>query len=252
MTWRALVRRRIPTWARDAVRWYRRQGFRYKKHRESPTDYLTEYDHRSLRRAKGSILWNDSWVGATRSTIELLVELGVVRDGDTVIDYGAGIGRISRALAERFQVRVLAVDRSADMRRHALAYIPPQYLDGTIQLLSDVELLERLPSLTGSIDALLFIEVLQHIPEPIIDDLLPQLLTALKPGGRLLVLGNRELDVDATGALAPDSRSIQEVLEHHVRIERQDLWTEGFAKPRHSFLCAVAAQRGAPKAGAGG
>ena len=37
MTWRALVRRRIPTWARDAVRWYRRQGFRYKKHRESPT-----------------------------------------------------------------------------------------------------------------------------------------------------------------------------------------------------------------------
>ena len=111
---------------------------------------------------------------------------------------------------------------------------------------------KRLPSLTGSIDALLFIEVLQHIPEPIIDDLLPQLLTALKPEGRLFVLGNRELDVDATGALAPDSRSIQEVLEHHLRIERQDLWTEGFAKPRHSFLCSVAAQGGAPKADAGG
>ena len=233
MTWRAMVRRRIPRWAVDAVRWYRRQGFRYKKHRESPTDYLTEYDHRSLRRAKGSILWNDSWEGATRSTIELLADLRVVRDGDTVIDYGAGIGRMSRALAERFQIRVLAVDRSADMRRHALRYIPPQYLDGTI-------------------DALLFIEVLQHIPEPIIDDLLPQLLTALKPEGRLFVLGNRELDVDATGALAPDSRSIQEVLEHHLRIERQDLWTEGFAKPRHSFLCSVAAQGGAPKADAGG
>src|SRR5438128_5493227 len=121
MTWRALVRRRIPKWARDAVRWYRRQGFRYKKHRESPTDYLTEYDHRSLRRAKGSILWNDSWEGATRSTIEVLVELGVVRDGDTVIDYGAGIGRMSRALAQRFQVRVLAGGASAGVRRPAVA-----------------------------------------------------------------------------------------------------------------------------------
>src|SRR2546423_14649832 len=64
MTWRAMVRRRIPRWAVDAVRWYRRQGFRYKKHRESPTDYLTEYDHRSLRRAEGGAPWAASGGGA--------------------------------------------------------------------------------------------------------------------------------------------------------------------------------------------
>src|SRR2546430_12798087 len=99
MTWRAMVRRRIPRWAVDAVRWYRRQGFRYKKHRESPTDYLTEYDHRSLRRAEGGNLLDDSRGGAPPRTIELLAGLPLGRARGMAIHYDDARGRVRPALA---------------------------------------------------------------------------------------------------------------------------------------------------------
>src|SRR2546423_14093134 len=105
MTWRAMVRRRIPRWAVDALRWYRRQGFRYKKHRESPTDYLTEYDHRSLRRGEGGILWEDSWGGGPRGTNELLADPPGGRDGGNGVGYRGRDGRGGRAASGRFPGR---------------------------------------------------------------------------------------------------------------------------------------------------
>lgn len=243
MTLRALAKRAFPPPLRALLQRLldrRRRAVRYKQSRESPTDYVAEFDHRSFRKAKASILWHDDWDQATRETVRILRRLDLVRDGDTVMDYGCGVGRITRALAEAYRLRLLAVDRSAEMRRHARRYLPQAcFEEGGVELLSDTELFERLPALAGSVDTILCIEVLQHIPEPVLDAVLPRLLAALKPTGRLFVLGNEVLDVDAAGRLAPMSSPVVAVLERHSRVERREVWTDGFAHPRFSFLCSA-------------
>jgi SAM-dependent methyltransferase len=197
------------------------------------TDYRVDFDQRRLRKAKAVILWRDDWQQATQATLDVLDRLGLVHDGDTVVDYGCGIGRITRALRERYNVRVIAVDRSASMRDHARRYLPGDDLrSGVVKILSDGDVM-RQTGLRGTVQCILMIEVLQHIPEPILDELLPGLVAMLTPQGRLFVLGNATLDVDRAGNR--DS-PIEPVLRRHVRVDRRDRWTSGFAHARHSFV----------------
>jgi 2-polyprenyl-3-methyl-5-hydroxy-6-metoxy-1,4-benzoquinol methylase len=197
------------------------------------TDYRIDFDQRSLRKAKAVILWHDDWQQATQATLDVLDGLALVHDADTVVDYGCGIGRITRALRERHNVRVLAVDRSAPMRDHARGYLPDDDLrSGVVRIISDNELM-RQRELQGSVQCILMIEVLQHIPEPILDQLLPELVAMLKPQRKLFVLGNNSLDVDRAGN---NGSPIEPVLSRHVRIERRDRWTSGFAYARYSFV----------------
>lgn len=243
---KSVLRRILPTSARKCVAALESLvDYRFKKHRASPTDYVAEFEHRNIHRARRSILWHDDWGLATRATLSILQELGVIKDGQLVIDYGCGIGRITRALLEEYNLqRVLAVDRAVEMRRHALSYIPRDYFDeGKVQLLSDAELLRLEGTLSGKVDVLLFIEVFHHIPEPVLDNLIPDLLGMLAPGGRAFVLGNQVLDVDAQGNRA--YCKVEDVLRRYFDIIRRDVWAEmvvdgrpwRFRYPRHSFLC---------------
>jgi cyclopropane fatty-acyl-phospholipid synthase-like methyltransferase len=200
------------------------------------TGYRVRFDYKSVRKAKAVILWHDDWERATNATLEVIERLDLVHDGDLVVDYGCGIGRITRSLRQKRSARVLAVDRSPAMRAHARDYLPAADLEsGQVELLSDLDLLQGRPELTGAVDCVLLIEVAQHVPEAILDDLLPRLAALLAPDGRIFALGNDQLDVDRQG----DSGSpIEPVLARHLRILRRDRWTEGFAYPRHSFVCA--------------
>jgi len=220
--------------------------FKYSTRPASPTDYIAAFDHRGIRKARRSILWFDDWDEATDATMQIFREVGLLSDGQTVIDYGCGIGRISKALLERYRLKVLAVDRSSQMLKHARSYLPVKVLDqAKVVLLTDKDLLQRVPRIPGEVDVILFIEVLQHIPEPILDDLLPRLLETLSPEGKLFVLGNALLDVDAQGNIR--AKSIEGFLQKHVDIIRSDVWSslrvgeswKKFRNPRHSFLCSA-------------
>ena len=238
MTWQSIARRVLPKPLRAVAAWRLRHSFRYKKSRESPTDYLAEFDHASLRRAKSSILWFDDWEAATARQMRILADVGVVRDGLTIIDYGCGVGRISAAIAAKYGGRILAVDRSKEMLEHARNYVPRDDLAaGRVELMSDIDLEHQMATLGQMVDTILFIEVLQHIPEPIIDHLLPSLVRALKPTGQLFVFGNPQIDVGADGTLIPKTPTVESILTRHLRIARSDVWTDGFAVPRHSFVC---------------
>jgi hypothetical protein len=119
------------------------------------------------------------------------------------------------------------------MRDHARRYLPGDDLrSGAVQLISDDELM-RQTDLRGTVQCILMIEVLQHIPEPILDELLPGLVAMLTPQGRLFVLGNATLDVDRAGN---SDSPIEPLLRRHVRVDRRDRWTLGFAHARHSFV----------------
>jgi SAM-dependent methyltransferase len=199
------------------------------------TDYRVNFDYRNLRKAKAVILWHDDWEKATVATLDIVDALGLVREGDTVIDYGCGIGRMTRALRGRHAVTILAVDRSGPMRAHARGYLEPDLRTGSVEILSDADLLERAGRLAATINCILMIEVLQHIPEPVLEKLLPQLSGLLATSGRLFILGSDVLDVDHAGRTGSP---IEPVLARHFWIERRDRWTAGFVHPRHSFVCA--------------
>jgi 2-polyprenyl-3-methyl-5-hydroxy-6-metoxy-1,4-benzoquinol methylase len=232
---RSLAKRTVPRALLTPLAWLeqRLMAARFTVRHRSPTDYRVDFDQRSLRKAKAVILWRDDWQEATQATLDVLDRLALVHDGGTVVDYGCGIGRITRALRERHNVRVIAVDRSAPMRDHARRYLPGDDLrSGVVELISDDELM-RQTGLRGTVQCILMIEVLQHIPEPILDGLLPGLVAMLTPQGRLFVLGNASLDVDRSGN---SGSPIEPVLSRYVRIDRHDRWTSGFAHARHSFV----------------
>src|SRR5206468_4593117 len=99
---------------------------------------------------------------ATARQMRILEDLGVVRDGLTIIDYGCGVGRISTAIAAEYGGRILAVDRSKEMLEHARKYVPPgDLLAGRVELMSDVDLEQQMAALGHIVDTILFIEVLQ-------------------------------------------------------------------------------------------
>lgn len=229
---------------RDRILHQGKYDFRLKRDRESPYEYTTRYDHKSLRKARKSILWDDDWKGATRATIAIFQEFGLLEDNRTVVDYGGGIGRISRAVLENSGSRVILVDRSPEMREHALRYVPKKLArNGRLTIWSDVELLEKIPELEGGVDLLLFIEALQHIPEPILAEIFPKMVAALAPGGRVFVLGNKDLDVDREARR--HHTLIGDFLRNHSVVLREDVWTNWaragceykFKHPRYSFLC---------------
>lgn len=248
---RAILKKIIPgfLWRfladlRDRVLHRGKYDFRLKRDRQSPFEYTTRYDHRSIRRARKSILWDDDWEGATRATIAVLRELSLLGDAGTIVDYGGGIGRISRAVLEDCGSRVILVDRSAEMRGHARKYIPRKLREaGRFVIWSDAEFMERMTEVEGGIDLILFIEALQHIPEPVLDDIYPKMLGALAPRGRVFVLGNKDLDVDREARR--HHTLIGEFLRKHSVVLREDSWSSWersgtnykFKYPRYSFLC---------------
>ena len=229
---------------RDRLLHRGKYNFRLCKDRESPFEYTTRYDHRNLRKARKSILWDDDWKGATRATIAILQELDLLSGSRNIVDYGGGIGRISRAVLESSDGRVILVDRSPEMRAHALRYVPKKLAgSGRFTIWSDTEFLKRMGGVEGGIDLILFIESLQHIPEPILDELFPKVISSLSPGGRVFVLGNPDLDVDLRARR--HQTLIGDFLKRHIRVVREDVWEEwerggrkfSFRHPRYSFLC---------------
>src|SRR5437879_11826701 len=122
MNWASVARRILPGPIKAAASWRLRRSFRYKRSRESAIDYLAEFDHSSLRRARASILWFDDWKTATARQLQILDTLRLTCSGFTIIDYGCGIGRISQAIAQRLDVKLLDVDRSSAILRHAHGY----------------------------------------------------------------------------------------------------------------------------------
>jgi SAM-dependent methyltransferase len=96
----------------------------------------------------------------------------------TCVEFGCGVGRMTRALSTEFG-KVIGYDISAAHLAHAKAYLEQ---DG-IQNVQLVHCAENILQPIELCDVFLSIIVLQHNPPPVIRQLIDNALAALRPGG---------------------------------------------------------------------
>lgn len=136
----------------------------------------------------------------------LIGEQLALAPGRLVLDYGCGIGRMAKALIERYDVKVLGVDISQAMRTHAPAYVASP----AFSVVSN-DVFAALVRQGLKVDAAVAIWVLQHCPRPAED--IVQIRTALPDGGPLFVLNNHHRAVPTLEVgWADDQVSVRELL----------------------------------------
>jgi len=139
------------------------------------------FDVEDLDQAKAIILTpegvssEERWERETPYLVSLIREHLQLTENSVVVDYGCGIGRITRPLIEQVGCRVIGVDISASMRALAASYV-----DSPKFMACAPEMLELLGGRYA--DAVLAVWVLQHVLTPA--DELKLIRRALKGKGK--------------------------------------------------------------------
>jgi len=126
------------------------------------------FEARDLAQARHIILTpeagqgtDERWATETPYLGQLLGEQLGLRGEQLVIDYGCGIGRMSKELIARFGVRVLGVDISQQMRGMA-----PGYVGSAAFSVVSRGMLQRMVAAGLRADAAISVWVLQHCAAP--------------------------------------------------------------------------------------
>jgi SAM-dependent methyltransferase len=120
------------------------------------------------------------WAQGERDLDHILSTLGTrIASGDSVVDVGCGVGRLTRVIARRAR-QVYAVDVSAEML--TLARVHNGELDNVRWIHGDGATLRPIPD--AAADAVVSHVVFQHIPDPaIVLGYVREMGRVLRPGG---------------------------------------------------------------------
>ncbi|MEO8112944.1 MAG: methyltransferase domain-containing protein [Phenylobacterium sp.] len=130
--------------------------------------------------AEGGMTTEERWRKETPYLAGLLGETLALQAGDLVVDFGCGLGRIAKALIERYGCFVLGVDIAEKMRGLAPAYVAqPQFS------IVSPETFRRMVAGGLRCDAAIAVWVLQHCYDPGAE--LDLIGAGLRPGGKLAV-----------------------------------------------------------------
>jgi SAM-dependent methyltransferase len=116
-----------------------------------------------------------------RGLFEALEARGLTPKPGKALDFGCGVGRLTQALAPKFQ-SVIGVDAAPTMIRLAQSY--NRQGSRVEYRLNQAEDLSQLPS--EEFDCILSLIVLQHIPTPVVFAYLREFRRLLAPGGVLV------------------------------------------------------------------
>lgn len=154
---------------------------------------------------------DERWERETPYLCDLIAEQLAPKPDALVIDYGCGIGRLSKVLIERFGCRVLGVDLSARMRALAPDYVNVQ----EFSVVSPHMLFSMVRSGMRA-DGALSVWVLQHCLAPANDIAL--LAASLKPDARLFVANLKGRAVPTVeGKWANDGIDVRALLTNALR-----------------------------------
>ena len=155
-------------------------------------------------------------------------ELSIRTSGNRALDFGCGVGRVTQALARRFN-QVTGVDISETMieRARALSGSSSQLQfthlkDGRLRIFKD-----------ASFDFIYSARVLQHVPERLIQSYIRELLRLLAPGGTLAF----QLPCRTRGADPEQARLPHEAYQAAISVSN---WPQQLpAGESHSLLVSV-------------
>src|SRR5215475_1993901 len=126
------------------------------------------FDRNSITAAKQVILTvphdiaDEFWQRATTATVDLMMEAMRPTRDDVLLDFGCGIGRLAKELIGRTECRIVGVDISASMRRHAVEYVASD----RFSTMSSEEFAQLAASGTRTFSGAYSIIVLQHVLDP--------------------------------------------------------------------------------------
>lgn len=109
------------------------------------------------------------------------------------LDFGCGVGRLSRALGQRF-TNVIGVDISRPMIEHAQRLHPPGASNCRVLASTD----QRLPFEPRSFDFVLTDIVLQHMPRRVAENYVGEFIPVLRPDGLAIFQVLSELTTRST------------------------------------------------------
>jgi ubiquinone/menaquinone biosynthesis C-methylase UbiE len=118
-----------------------------------------------------------------------------LRGGEKVLDVGAGLGQLARAMARAVAPsgRVVGVERSAEQLAEAARQARAADEDGLVDFRrGDARALPLGPAERGSFDVAHARFLLEHVPEP--EAVVAEMVAAVRPGGRV-VLSDDDHDV---------------------------------------------------------
>jgi 2-polyprenyl-3-methyl-5-hydroxy-6-metoxy-1,4-benzoquinol methylase len=127
----------------------------------------------------------------TEFLVDIIANENIITNESIVLDFGCGMGRVSKNIVNKFDCSVLGYDISESMKTFATLYVsnPRKF-----------KIISQLPD-NNSIDVCLAVFVLQHVENP--KQEIENLVNTLKPNGYLVLVNedNRFVpsDVDEKG-----------------------------------------------------
>ena len=153
------------------------------------------FERSTLEAARSSNLscWQ-GWSSDERFQVETEIVLQaldpILQQAHNVLDFGIGVGRLSRTILERYpQVSLIGVDNSESQLTHAREYIPQRFFEEGRMTLVPAYNLNHVSN--GSIDLALAVYVLQYVDSHLLDPVLEHLHRVLKENGKLFVLNSK-------------------------------------------------------------
>jgi SAM-dependent methyltransferase len=114
-----------------------------------------------------------------------LREMGL-KGGERVLDVGAGLGQLTRAMARRSGTRVVGVERSAEQLSEALRQARGAGEEHLIEMRQgEAEALPLADGEWGTFDVAHTRFLLEHVPDPLA--VVRAMMRAVRPGGRLVL-----------------------------------------------------------------
>lgn len=167
----------------------------------------------------GGLSPDQRWVTETPYLVGLMDGLELTHRS-LVLDYGCGIGRLSRALIDKYQCRVVGVDISPSMRDLATRYV-----DSKLFTVTTPEGLDSMLNEDMAFTAALSVWVLQHCHKVAAD--VQRIHRALyRHSGKLFVLNEVSRFVPTTAGWQNDGANVRQLIWDHFKIV-----TEGSVDP---------------------